>query len=285
MKYRSFEDIQAAVVERFLSHAPGILSGVAVFLFFWFLARLTKRILRRVFERADTDPALVNMVLPLVRAAFLAIGVLAAVEQMGVNVGSLLAGVGIAGLAIGLAAQETLANLLAGFLLLWDRPFRIGDSVTVGGVFGTVTDVGLRSTRLRTLEQREVTIPNKEVAQGHVINHSRFPAVRLNVPFSVGYRESVARVRELLLAEIAKDPGVLADPAPQVVVTALAESGVSLELRVWVATPVPDSASLFWFLELVHVTLGRAGVEMPFLQRTLHLSQPLQVAGDAGAPR
>jgi small conductance mechanosensitive channel len=285
MKLRTFEDFQSAVVDRVVQHAPGIVTGILVFLFFWFLSRLSRKVLKRLFARADTDPAIANLALPLVRWAFVAIGVLAAVEQMGFNVGSLLAGVGIAGLAIGLAAQETLANLLAGFLLLWDRPFRIGDTVTISGVNGTVTGIGLRSTRLRTLEQREVTLPNKEVAATNIVNHSSFRAIRHNVPFSIGYRESVARVRELLLAAVAQDPGALREPAPQVVVTALGESGVALELRVWVATPVADSASLFWYLELVHATLGRAGVEIPFPQRTLHLTQPVQIATGGGAPR
>ena len=281
MEPRSLADIGRHVVERVVEHAPGILGGVALLALFWLLASLSARLLRRVFARADSDPALANLAVPLVRLSILLLGVLAAVEQMGVNVGSLIAGVGIAGLAIGLAAQETLANLLAGFLLLWDRPFRLGDTVTIGGFSGAVTEIGMRSTRLRTLDQREVTIPNKDVAQQKVVNHSRYPRIRVDAPFFVGYRESVPRVRELVLAAIAGNADVLDDPPPQVVVTALADWGIALELRLWVANPAADSATLFRFLELVQAALAEAGIEAPYPQRQMPVPESHIVREDA----
>jgi small conductance mechanosensitive channel len=279
----ALDEFLAALGERLRSHLPGIVLGVALLLLFWLLARASGRVLRKLFARAETDPALAQLALPLARLAILALGLLVAVDQMGFNVGSLLAGVGIAGLAVGLAAQETLANLLAGIALLWDRPFRLGDAVTIGGRFGTVTEIGVRSTRLRTLEQMEVTIPNKEVAQGEIVNHSRYPEIRIHVPFAIGYREDPKRVRRALLDAVAGNPVVLAEPAPQVVVTALADSGVALELRLWVKTPVAESATLFHFLELVKATLDAAGVEIPFPQRTLHLPGAVRVAAAGGA--
>lgn len=265
------------------NHLPEILSGIAIFVPFWYLSRHSGKVLRRLFERSQTDPALAPIVLPLARLSLLALGLLVAVEQMGFNVGSLIAGLGIAGLAVGLAAQETLANFLAGIALLWDRPFRLGDNVTVAGRFGVVTEIGLRSTRLRTLEQLEVTIPNKEVAQQQIVNHSRYPQIRINAAFAVGYREDLERVRALLVAAVARQPGVVAEPVPQVVVVRLGESGVECELRAWVATPVAESASLFDLLELVKATLDANGVEMPYPQRTVHLAAPVQVASGPDA--
>ncbi|MGH7336740.1 MAG: mechanosensitive ion channel family protein, partial [Myxococcota bacterium] len=195
----------------------------------------------------------------------------------------LLAGVGIAGLAIGLAAQETLSNLLSGFALLCDRPFRLGDNVTIAGTFGTVTEIGLRSTRLRTFEKLEVTIPNKEVAQQQIVNHSRYPEIRINVPIAVGYGEDLDRVRGVLLDAVASRATSLEVPAPQVVVTAMADSGVELELRLWVRNPIPESATRFEFLELAKRALDGAGIEIPFPQRTLHLAAPVRIADAPGA--
>jgi small conductance mechanosensitive channel len=268
---QSMSEVGRELGDRILTHVPGVLLGVLLFAFFWTFARVAGRLLRRLFARTGADPALAHLAVPLARISLLVLGALAAFEQMGFNVGSLLAGVGVAGLAIGLAAQETIANVLGGIILLWDRPFRLGDSITVDDTFGTVTEIGFRSTRLRTLEQREVTLPNKDVAQKRIVNHSRYPEVRINAPFQVGYRENLGHVRALVLAAVASEGVVLPEPPPQVVVTALADSGVSLELRAWAKTPVPESATLFHLLELVKRTLDEAGVEIPFPQRTLHL--------------
>jgi small conductance mechanosensitive channel len=268
---RSMGEVGRTFVDRLIEKLPAIATGLFVFALFWLFAALAGRVLAKLFVRAHADPSLAQVALPLSRLAILGLGALVAIEQMGFNVGSLLAGVGIAGLAIGLAAQETLANLLAGFALLWDRPFRLGDSVTIAGTFGTVTEIGLRSTRLRTLEQLEVTIPNKEVAQQQIVNHSRYPQIRVNVPFRVAYGESIERVRQLVLAAVATEDKVLAEPAPQVVVTALEAAGVALELRLWMANPVPEKATLFHFLELAKNLFEREGVVMPSAPTSVQL--------------
>lgn len=201
-----------------------------------------------------------------------------ALDQMGFQVSSLLAGLGIAGLAAGLAAQETLANLVAGFVLLWDRPFRVGDLVTIDGFQGQVAELGLRSTRIRTYEGREVVLPNKDVAQHPVINHSRYPAVRHNAAFSIGYGVPVERAREILLRAARQQAEVLADPEPMVVVTALRDSAVELELRVWVNDLLSPRSSLFHLLEVGKAALEEAGVEIPLPQRVVRLR-------DAAPPR
>jgi len=278
---RNLKEVGEALADRAIVHLPGIVIGLFLLVFFWALARLNARVLRRVFARAGTDPALANVAIPLSRIAFFLVGVLAALEQMGFNVGSLLAGVGVAGLAVGLAAQETLGNIFAGFVLLWDRPFRLGDFVTIRGTAGHVTEIGLRSTRLRTLEHREVTLPNKQVVQEQIVNHTRLPRTRINVPISVSYSADLDRVRAVLLESIHSNPGVVADPAPQVVVVALGDSAVQVELRVWIADPSAEGANLFRLLEDAKRALDTAGIEIPFPQRVV------QVVGGApaGAPR
>lgn len=275
---RNVGEVLATWVDAFFAHLPGAITGLLLLLIFVLLSRFAVRLVRRVSERAGTDASLRDLLLPLVRFSVLAVGVLMALDQMGFQVSSLLAGLGIAGLAAGLAAQETLANLVAGFVLLWDRPFRVGDLVTIDGFQGQVAELGLRSTRIRTYEGREVVLPNKDVAQHPVINHSRYPAVRHNAAFSIGYGVPVERAREILLRAARQQAEVLADPEPMVVVTALRDSAVELELRVWVNDLLSPRSSLFHLLEVGKAALEEAGVEIPLPQRVVRLR-------DAAPPR
>lgn len=268
---RNLAEVSETLVDRTLEHLPGIVIGLVLLLAFIGLGRVVARVVRRMLVRGGADPALAAIAIPLVRAAFYLLAVVAAMEQMGFNVGSLLAGVGVAGLAIGLAAQETLGNIFAGFVLLWDRPFRLGDAVTISGTFGHVTEIGLRSTRLRTLEHREVTLPNKQVIQEQIVNHTRYAKVRINVPLGIAYEADFDRVREVLLASAAANPGVSRDPAPQVVVVALGDAAVQVELRVWIEDPAAEGANLFHLLEAAKRALDGAGIEIPFPQRTIRL--------------
>ncbi len=267
----NLQEVLKQIVDRFFQHLPGVLTGIVIFLLFWVLARLASRLVRKLAERARSDEALRDLLVPLTRFVVLAIGVLMALDQMGFEVSSLIAGVGIAGLAIGLAAQETMANVFAGFAILWDQPYRIGDIVTMAGNQGQVSEIGLRSTRIRTFDQREVILPNKEIIHQPIVNHSRSPAMRIDAAVQVSYGVTVDRVREVLLAAARRDLPVLESPAPQVVVMALGESGVAVELRVWVADPLSPGSSRFLLLEVAKRALDEAGIEIPFPQRVVRL--------------
>ncbi len=270
----NLQAVLSDLVDRFFRHLPGAITGILVFLFFWVLARLAARLVRRLAERARSDEAVRDLIVPLIRFAILSVGVLMALDQMGFEVRSLIAGLGIAGLAIGLAAQETMANIIAGFAILWDRPFHLGDTVTMAGNQGQVSEIGLRSTRLRTFDQREVILPNKDVIQQPIVNHSRYPAMRIDAPVAVGYGIPLARVREVLLAAARREMPILAEPAPMVLVTALAETGVQVELRVWVQNPLNFASSRNRLLEVAKDALEQAGLELALAQRVLQVPHP-----------
>ncbi|HEV8628800.1 MAG TPA: mechanosensitive ion channel [Thermoanaerobaculia bacterium] len=259
------------LLARTVDFLPSLLAAILVLAFFLLASRLAARLLDRALRRPHVDAALGQILPPLLRYTVLALGLIMALSQAGFQVGSLLAGVGVAGLAMGLAAQDTLGNLIAGFSLLWDRPFRIGDRVTIAATYGQVTQIGLRSTRLRTLDQLDVILPNREVVNKVIVNHTLTPNLRLGVPFSVAYREDVARVRATLLAAVAGNPRLREDPPAEVVVTALGDSAVALELRVWLVDPMTERPTLFALLELIKSALESAGIEIPFPQRDLHL--------------
>lgn len=278
----NLQEVVKQLGDRFFQHLPGVLTGIVILMIFWGLARLTSRLVRKLAERARTDEALRDLLVPLTRIVVLSIGLLMALDQMGFEVSSLIAGVGIAGLAIGLAAQETMANIFAGVAILWDQPYRIGDVVTMAGNQGQVSEIGLRSTRIRTFDQREVILPNKEIIHQPIVNHSRSPAMRIDAPVQVAYSVSVDRVREVLLAAARRDLPVLASPEPQVVVTALGESGVAVELRVWVADPLSPGSSRFLLLEVAKRALDEAGIEIPFAQRVVRIVDDRDSSGGRG---
>lgn len=265
-------------VERVVEWLPSLFAALVVLVLFWVLNRLVAGLLRRVMARTRADPAAQDIAARLTKYAILGLGLVMAVNQLGINVASILAGVGILGLALGLAAQDSLGNLVAGLTILWDRPFRIGDHVTVAGTFGKVQEIGLRTTRIRTVEQLDTILPNKEIINEKIVNHTLNPLMRLGIPLSVAYKEDTREARRVLLEAVAGHELILEKPEPQVVVTALADSGVELELRVWLRDPYTEREATFAMIEAAKIALDEAGIEIPFPQRTLHFPGPIRVA-------
>lgn len=260
-----------------------ILAALVVLAFFYLLQRAVVRLLRGVLERTHADPAVSSIGIKLTRYVLLGVGLLTALQQLGVQVTSLLAGVGIAGLAVGFAAQDTIANLISGFTLLLEKPFRIGDSVTIASTFGQVVDIGLRSTHLRTADLRDAFLPNKEIINQLIVNHTMTPQLRLDLPIGVSYDADLDAVRSVLLGVCAGHPLLAEQPAPQVVVTALADSNVALELRVWLKTGRDDTGVRFALLERSKRALDAAGIEIPFPQRVVRVLDDRQPRPGAAA--
>lgn len=261
-------------------YVPEVIAALLLLVVMFAVYRVSHGVLRRVLDRASADPALSSILLKLTRYVLLALAVLMAASQLGIKVGSLLAGLGILGLAVGLAAQESLANLLGGLTLLWDRPFRIGDRVTIAEMYGTVEEIGLRSTRILTVEHRDVILPNREIINRKIINHTHNPNLRLPIAVSIAYKEDSRKAREVLLAKIRGHELILDEPEPEVVVKELAASGVDLEVRVWLKDPHQERRATFELTELAKIALDEAGIEIPFPQVTLHYGTgtfPVQV--------
>lgn len=262
---------------------PSLIKALIVLLAFWVFYRVLTGVLGGVVRRTRADPGLLGITVRLLRYALLAMAVIMALGQLGFNIASVLAGVGIVGLAVGLAAQETVANLIAGLTILWDRPFRIGDNVTIAGTFGKVRSIGLRTTRIQTVERLDCILPNKEIVEQKIINHTMSPDFRLPVPLGIAYKEDTRKAREVLLAAVRGHELILEEPEPVVVVTGLGESSVDLELRVWLRDPYTEREALFDLIEIAKIALDEAGIEIPFPQRTLHFGSgtfPLRMERD-----
>jgi small conductance mechanosensitive channel len=200
-----------------------------------FAASWASRGMRRMLQRArHIDPTLKPVITAIIRYGILLLVIIAALGQLGVQTASILAALGAIVLAIGLALQGTLANLAAGIMLLWLRPFHVSDFIeSSGGVAGTVEELGFFTTQLRTWDGIYRSVPNAQLWNAALTNHSRNPTRLCFIDFPIAYHDDVAEGRRILAEVAAEHPNVLADPAPVAVPLSLGENTVVLQLRAW----------------------------------------------------
>ena len=194
-----------------------------------------------------------------------------AASQLGINVGAALAGLGVVGLAIGFAAKDSLSNIMAGFLIFWDKPFHVGQWVTLGDHYGKIAEITMRTTRVQTRDNRWVVIPNATVIDQILVNHSTNGATRLQIPVGIGYADEIAKARAVILEAVSKVERVLPSPAPAVVVNDLGASSVNLLVFVWIEDAEEEKPTFFAVVEAVKLALDASGIEMPAPQLDLSL--------------
>ena len=247
-----------------------LVTAVIVFVAGRWLARLIVRFMHRVMERAKIDRTLSKFLGSIVYALLLVAIVIAALDRLGVDTTSLLALLGAAGLAVGLALKDSLSNFSAGVMLIIFRPFKIGDYIEAGGTAGTVEHIQVFSTTFVTADNQEITVPNGLIFAGKIINVNARPTRRLDLVLGIGYSDDIAKARELIAKVMADDDRILKDPAPAISVTELADSSVNLNIRPWVKT------SDYWavrsdLLERIKMIFDQNGISIPFPQRDVHL--------------
>jgi len=264
---RSFDDVWRLVGEfreDLIRFAFQLLIAAAVMAAFLGVYLAMMAALRPVFERSRLEEDARNLLESVAKYTILGFGAILALDQLGFNVTSLLAGLGVAGLALGFAAKDTLANFIAGVTILWDRPFRVGDRVEADGEFGQVKKITLRSTRIHTSDNQVVIIPNQNIVNNKIINHTMQASLRLVVEFGIAYKEDIRQAREAVLGLMKGDDRVRERPAPEVVVTELAESAVNMALRFWLKNPHHEVPLEFEYREKVKLALDAAGISIPF---------------------
>lgn len=282
----------------FVGLLPNMLIASVVFSLFWLLARAISGAVQRVLLHTNRPMSVALVLGRLVRWALLALGLMVATTIVvpSMNAASLLGALGVGGVAIGFAFKDIFQNLLAGLLLLITRPFQIGDVIVSGGHEGTVDDIQVRATLLRTYDNRLVVIPNSDLYTNRVIVLSAKPERRGQVEVGIGYGEDIERAKGLLLAAVRTLPQIEKTPEPVVVATELASSSVNLVVRFWVGPNTGRNLVEATDAVIVAVkkTLDDAGVEIAYPTQTLHLhpadsggpsSQSSGAANDPGAPR
>ena len=241
----------------------------------WIVGRIT-RLLSRVLEGRNVDSTLVKFLTAVVYAVLLTVVILAALDQLGVPITSLIAVLGAAGLAVGLALKDSLGNFASGVMLVGFKPFREGDFVEVAGVAGKVTEVRIFNTVLITPDNKQITVPNGLVYNDAITNYTALDTRRVDMTFGVGYDDDLKVARDVLTRICTEHPLVLDDPEPAVFVHSLGDSSVNFVVRPWVKT------SDYWTVwgdltEQGKTELEAAGCSIPFPQRDVHVhaSNPL----------
>ena len=251
-----------------------LLPALGVAVAFWIGYRVVRGLIGTTLRRAHrVDAGVQQLIQRAVRFAFVAFGAVMVLDQIGLAVAPLLAGLGIAGVAIGFAAQDTVQNLIAGVTILLDRPFQVGDNIELHDTFGTVEEITLRSTRVRTLDNQMAILPNANVIQNKVINHSMLRALRVLVPFGIAYKESPEAARRVVLAVTEGDRRLHPDYPTLVVVTGLGDSSVDMELRVHLRDAKLEVPIRLEYQEKVFEALKAAGIEIPFPHLQLFIDE------------
>ena len=274
-------EIDPGVIEKFLEELPEkafhlglrvVLAGLA-FLMGGQLIRLIRKILKKTLERSKADISAMNFIDSFVKFALYFLLVLTIASGLGVDAASILAIVGSAGVAIGLALQGSLSNLAGGVLILVLKPFRVGDYIEdSNNRAGIVESIDIFYTHLLTYDNIAIVLPNGTLANGTITNYTQSELRRVIVPVSISYQADVKEARKVLLEALKEDPSVRKDKEMRVLVDALADSGVNLLVRCWVKQD--DYWETKWRLtELVKDTLDEAGISIPFPQLDVHINR------------
>lgn len=266
------EELGNRIVELTSVYGLNVLAAIVIFFIGRFIASTLTGALRRIMEGRKLEPSLVGFTTGLAHALLMTFVVIAALSRIGIQTTSLVAVIGAAGLAIGLALQGSLSNFAAGVLIIIFKPFRVGDYVVAGGAEGVVEDVGIFTTTVVTLDNRTQIIPNSVATSGVIENYSKKGIRRLDLVPGVSYGDDIRKVKAVLEDIIAKEPRVLSEPAPFVGVHEMADSSVNFAFRPWVK--VEDYWTLYFhFNEQIKLRFDEEDITIPFPQRDVHLFQ------------
>ncbi|MEN2977102.1 mechanosensitive ion channel [Tistrella bauzanensis] len=261
-----------------VTYGMAVLGAIAILIGGWLVAGWAERGVSRALGRLSSiDPTLRPFIASIIRYAIIILTVVIVLGQFGVQTASIIAILGAAGLAIGLALQGTLSNVAAGIMLLFLRPFRVGDFIDAGGRAGSVIHVSLFTTELKMADGVYMSLPNSQVWGQAITNYSRNPVRRMDVVVGIAYDDDIDAALTALKAMADADDRVLKDPAAQTMVTNLGESSVDITLRIWAT--LGDYWNLRWdMIKGAKLTVEAAGCSIPFPQRDLHLVDTKQIA-------
>lgn len=246
-----------------------VVAALIVLIGFW-LAKWISRAIERALTRAHVETTLSGFLRNVSYAAMMVVVFIAALQKIGVPTTSVLAVVGAAGLAVGLALKDSLSNIASGVMLIMLRPFRDGDSVQIAGLEGTVEEVRIFQTRMRTADNRLIILPNSMITTAPIINFTAKPQRRIDIALTVRYQDDPARAREILLAIATADPLILKTPAPAVDIARLSDGGVDMTLFAWAKTKDVGEAKNR-ITEAVRSQLLSQGLSLPLPHRDLHV--------------
>ncbi len=254
----------------FVTLGKNIVIALLIFYVGKFVISLVVRALRRVMRRQEVDKTLETFVCNLVRMALLVVVIIAAIGALGIQTTSFIAIFGAAGLAIGLALQGSLSNFAAGVLIVLFRPYRVGDFIEAAGISGSVEQVQILTTVLKTGDNKRIIVPNGQIMDSIITNYSANDTRRVDMVVGVSYSDDLDKVRATLQDLIAAEERILDEPAPTIAVSALADSSVNFVVRPWVNT-ADYWGVMFDLTEAIKKRFDQEGISFPFPQQDVHL--------------
>jgi len=266
----NYEEILPKLVDVSIIYGLLVLKAVAIFVIGRLAAKVVASIVDKVMKRSKMDEMLRKFLRNIVYAVLLTFVVIASIGALGIQTASLVAILGAAGLAIGLALQGSLGNFAAGVLMIIFRPYKLGDLVCVADTEGFVEEVDVFTTTLRLPDRTKIIIPNGQIMDAKITNFTDAETRRLDLEVGIGYGDDIDHAKKVLLEAISRNAYTLADPEPKVTVASLGDSSVNLAVRPWINAMdyAPASHDL---TEVIKKTLDEAGISIPFPQRDVHM--------------
>ncbi len=267
---KNWQDYATLYGDKFIDFLPALVSSLLIFFIGWWVIKFIVGYVKRIFEKTDYDQTLENFITSLLNWSLKILLFIVVISQLGVETTSLIAIVGAAGLAIGLALQGSLSNFAGGILIISLKPFRVGDFIEAQEVSGTVKETTLFYTKLNTFGNQLAIIPNGELTNNTIINYTEEGKRKDVIAIGISYSSNIKLAKDVLMKLMEEQERIMKDPAPQVVVTELADSAVNLSLRYWAFND--DFWDCHWFtIEEAKTRLEAAGIGIPFPQRDVHL--------------
>jgi small conductance mechanosensitive channel len=252
--------------------AINIVTAIVIFYLGKWVTNLLTKGVQTLMQKQEVDKTLETFVGNLVRTVLMVFVVIAAIGAVGVQTTSLIAVLGAAGLAVGLALQGSLSNFASGVLIVLFRPYKVGDWVEAAGISGSVVEVQILTTILKTGDNKQVIVPNSQIMGSIITNYSANDTRRVDLVIGVSYDDDLDKTRETLEELVAADDRILEDPAPTIAVSALADSSVNFVVRPWVKTENYWGVT-FDLTEAIKKRFDKEGISFPFPQQDVHLYQ------------
>ncbi len=263
-KVDEYKAIAAELVNLGVEYGLSLISAIIILIAGYVLAGWVSRAIRNKLQRIKRfDKTLTPVLSQIARYAVLVFTFVLVLAEFGIQTTSIIAVLGAAGLAIGLALQGTLQNVAAGLMLLFLRPFKIGDFIETAAGTGTVDEIGMFVTEMRTAQGLYLSVPNSEIWASSITNFSKLPNRRIDLVVGISYDDDIDKARALILKLAKSRDGVLQEPEPVVNVTNLGDSSVDLELRAW--TRRQDYGEARWgLIRDAKYALDKAGISIPY---------------------
>jgi len=269
----NISNIQETIMPLIVEYGLDLIGAILILFVGWIIANWIQKRIRKAGQKSEKlDETLTTIFAKTAKVVVMVVVIIAVLQQFGVQTASLLAVVGAAGLAIGLAWQGTLSDIAAGIMILIMRPFKIGDAVEVAGTSGVVDEIGLVLTKLHTFDNIAMYMPNSDIWGTKILNYAKNDNRRVDMVFGFGYDDDMDKAMQIAREILEADERVLNDPEPQIAVSELGDSSVNIIVRPWTAK------ENYWNLKFditkrIKERYDEEGLSIPYPQRDVHLFQ------------